>query len=114
MKAWIAISSCFGGRYGLTLERRRSWKKLVLTTELMCVLNLKVLSKVTPRFLADERILEMRLSGVLYCGARCWSKIIISVLFWLRFRKFASIQAFMSVKQSSSGWNELELGMRGM
>ena len=35
------------GRYGFTFSRSRSWKKLVFTTELICLLNLKPLSKIT-------------------------------------------------------------------
>ena len=55
-----AISRACLLRKGLTLARRGSWQKLILTTLLICLSNVMLQSNVTPKLLAAGIVYEAR------------------------------------------------------
>ena len=56
----MACSNAACVRYGFTLANDLRWKKLFLTTALTCCWNLNALSKITPRFLTEGLISEVK------------------------------------------------------
>ena len=82
--------------------------------ELICLSSLKLLSKIKPRFLTEEQMLEFRVPRESEGSEGGGSKIMISVLFSFRVRKLESIQDLTSFMQLRSGLNgSLDVFFRG-
>ena len=96
----MTLSKSFGGRYGFTFARSRSWKKLFFTTGLICLLNLKPLSKIT-EVLTEGRLQEARGPRTLSMPSSSSDlpKTIILVILLFSDRKLSSNQVFTSFRQ---------------